>query len=337
MAKSAARNTAFLLLASLILSATPAALAATKKKRGSSSKPSISRPATSAIDPEENGKPLPGQPGKMPKNFHLLQPGEIPLSAKGGIVIDAFSGETLYEKEGDVPLFPASTTKVMTAILVIEAGDLDHEVIVDESDAKVGESSLEIKPGDRYTRRQMLFGLMLKSANDVAHALGRDNAGSIEAFALKMTHRARELGCTHTNFKNPHGLHDPEHYISPHDLATIARHAMQQPFFRQVVSTLRYQWQRCPREGTPPNARPEVWQLSNHNALLTRFEGCTGVKTGFTNPAQGTLVSAALRDGREVIATVMHDGRQEKWEDSMLLLTHGLTNPPKPAQKTGGE
>lgn len=317
-----------------------AADAATKKKkpttprpsssRTTSSKPSLNTPAVSALDSESADKLPPGAPGKMPSKFRLLQPGEIPLSARGAIVIDGFTGTTLYSKEGDVPLFPASTTKIMTALLVIEAGNLDQEVIITDEDAKVGESSLSIKPGERYTRRQMLFGLMLKSANDVAHSLGRDNAGTMEAFALKMTQRAQELGCTNTSFRNPHGLHHVEHYISPHDLTIIARHAMQQPYFRKIVSTRTYAWKRGPVE------KPEIWNLSNHNALLTRFEGCTGVKTGYTRPAQGTLVSAALRDGREVIAAVMYDGRQEKWEDSMLLLTHGLQNPPK-QDSVGGD
>jgi D-alanyl-D-alanine carboxypeptidase (penicillin-binding protein 5/6) len=257
----------------------------------------------------------------MPKDFHLLADGELPLKADGAIVLDGYTGKALYEKNADLPLFPASTTKVMTALLVIEEGDLDHEVEVTPEDAKVGESSLEIKAGERYSRRQMLYGLMLKSANDVAHALGRDNAGTIEAFAEKMTRRARELGATNTSFRNPHGLHDPSHYTTPRDLATISRAAMEQPFFRTLVSTVKFPWVR----GT---AKAEVLELTNHNRLLTRFEGCTGVKTGYTYPAQGTLVSAAIREHREVISTVMHDGKVEKWEDAMLLLTYGLDHPP---------
>jgi len=332
MARFAPRNTITLLLAALLAAGVPASLAATKKKRKPAPRPSLDTPAAEAM---EEAKPRPGEPGRMPKNFHLLQPGELPLTAPGAIVLDGFTGQPIYAKNAEEPQFPASTTKVMTALLIIEAGDLDRDVVVTEEDARVGESSLEIRPGDRYPRRQMLYGLMLKSANDVAHALGRDNAGSIEAFALKMTQRARELGATHTSFRNPHGLHHVEHYISPHDLALIARYAMQQPFFRKVVSTQRYSWQRSLPENAPPGARPEIWQLTNHNLLLTRFDGCTGVKTGYTNPAQHTLVTAALRDGREVVATVMHDGKREKWEDSMLLLTHGLEHPPAAAEAAG--
>ena len=104
---------------------------------------------------------------------------------------------------------------------------------------------------------------------------------------------------------------------------------MNQPFFRTLVSTKKYAWARYVSPDQPPGTAPEIWNLTNHNKLLTRFDGCTGVKTGYTNPAQHTLVSAALRSQREVIAVVMKDGKLQKWEDSMLLLTHGLDHPPK--------
>ena len=160
----------------------------------------------------------------------------------------------------------------------------------------------------------MLYGLMLKSANDVAHALGRDNAGSIEAFALKMNQRARELGATSTHFVNPNGLHDLAHYTTPRDLARIARAAMQQPLFRQIVSTRDYDWV-VDNESHP---------LRNHNRLLERYPGCIGVKTGYTYPSQQVLVSAASRDHREVIAVVMHTDKPGIWDDSALLLDYGF-------------
>ena len=265
---------------------------------------------------------LPAGPGPVqrvdPRNFHKLAEGELPLAARGAIVLDSYTGRTLYAKNADEPQYPASTTKIMTALLVIEAGDLEREVEVTEDDARVGESSLNIKAGERYTRRQMLFGLMLKSANDVAHALGRDNAGSVEAFGLKMTVRARELGATGTSFRNPHGLHDAEHFTTPHDLAVITRAALQQPFFRQVVATLEHPWVTA----------LAVLPLRNHNRLLTQFPGCIGVKTGYTIPAQQVLASAALRENREVIAVIMHSDKPGIWEDSKLLLTYGFEHPP---------
>ncbi len=259
-----------------------------------------------------------------PKKMRLLEEGEIPLAARGAIVLDAYTGKPLYEKSADLPLFPASTTKIMTALLVIEAGDLDREVVVTVEDSAVGESSLYIKPGDRYTRRQMLYGLMIKSANDVAHSLGRDNAGTAEGFAEKMTKRAHELGAVNTTFRNANGLHHPEHITTARDLAVIARAAMKQPFFRQLVTTRSFDWTR-PGGGITP--------LMSRNRMLIEFPDCTGVKTGYTNPAQHTLVSAALRDGREVIAAVLYDTRQGKWEDCKLLLSYGIQNPPQPGHE----
>jgi D-alanyl-D-alanine carboxypeptidase (penicillin-binding protein 5/6) len=250
------------------------------------------------------------------------EPGALPLHARGAIVVDAHSGEALYEKNADQPQFPASTTKIMTALLVIEAGSLDQEVEITLEDSRVGESSLDIKPGQRFPRRQMLYGLMLKSANDVAHALARDNAGSVEAFAEKMTRRALELGATSTRFMNPHGLHHTQHFTSPRDLALITRAAMLQPLFRQIVATEKHPWV------TEFQSR----ELYNHNRLLSRFPGCTGVKTGYTIPAQQVLVSAALRDGREVISVVMHTDKPGIWDDSTALLSFGLSRSPDPAE-----
>lgn len=315
MAKSF-RNTARILLSLLALHA-PDAGAAPKKKPAEPADPPLKlRSRSTATAPALASRALPKTTGA---DFHQLVEGELPITAKGAIVIDGCTGQPLYEKSADEPHFPASTTKIMTALLVIEAGDLDREVEVTEEDSKVGESSLSIQPGDHYTRREMLFGLMLKSANDVAHALGRDNAGTVELFAEKMTRRARELGALNTSFMNPNGLHDPQHFTTPRDLAIIARAAMQQPYFRQVVGTEHFMWKR-------PTG--EMWALTNHNRLLGTFPGTTGVKTGYTNPAQQVLVSACLRDRREVIAVVMQDSKPNNWEDSRVLLTYGLEHPP---------
>lgn len=319
MAKSLPRTAGLLLLALLAIPGTDAS-AATKKKK----KPEPAEPADPPLRLRSRAAtPAPARSSRTPPaaapETRVLANGELPLMAKGAIVLDAYTGRPLYEKNADEAQYPASTTKIMTALLVIEAGDLDREVEVTEEDSKVGESSLNILPGDHYTRRDMLFGLMLKSANDVAHALGRDNAGSAEAFAAKMTRRARELGATNTSFRNANGLHDLQHYTSPRDLALIARAAMEQPYFRQVVGTQRYMWKR-------PNG--EQWLLTNHNRLLGVFPGTTGVKTGYTNPAQQVLVSACLRDRRELIAVVMHDSKPNNWEDSKLLLEYGFDRKP---------
>ena len=235
--------------------------------------------------------------------------------AQSAAVVDSYSGDFLFAKNENAKQYPASSTKILTALIVIESGDLDHLVTVDLADTKVEPSSLGLKPGEQYTRRQLLFGLLLKSANDVAMALARDNAGSVSAFAEKMNLRAAQLGATFSHFANPHGLHDPNHYTTAHDLVLIGRAAMQQPLFREIVSTVYYTW-RAPSG--------QIDQLRNHNRLLRHFAGCNGLKTGYTRIAQQVLVSSALRGGHEVISVVLHTDKPGIWDDSKALLSYGL-------------
>ena len=248
---------------------------------------------------------------------------DLPLAAQSAALVDSYSGEFLYTKNPDAKEYPASSTKILTALIVIEAGNLDQLVTVAPEDTKVEPSSLDLKPGQQFTRRQLLFGMLLKSANDVAMCLARDNAGSVPAFAEKMNLRAAELGATSSHFVNPHGLHDPNHYTTAHDLVLIARAAMQQPLFRQIVSTIYYTWR------TPTG---QVAELRNHNRLLRHFAGCNGLKTGYTRPAQQVLVSSALRGGHEVISVVLHTDKPGIWVDSKTLLTYGLIKLGCPAE-----
>jgi D-alanyl-D-alanine carboxypeptidase (penicillin-binding protein 5/6) len=242
--------------------------------------------------------------------------GGVPeVAAQGAVAMDVTTGRVLFEKNPDAVYYPASATKILTALLVIEAGDLDREVVVQPEDTKVEPSNLDLKPGERHTRREMLFGMMLKSANDVAEALARDNAGSVAAFAEKMSARAAELGASSSHFTNPNGLHDAHHFTTARDLAFIARAAMQQPLFRKIVGTQNYEW---------PGARGPVL-LVNHNRLLGKFPGCTGVKTGYTVPAQQVLVSSAQWGTSEVVSVVLHTDKPGIWNDSRLLLTYGLS------------
>jgi len=248
---------------------------------------------------------------------------DLPLAAQSAALVDSYSGEFLYTKNPDAKQYPASSTKILTALIVIEAGNLDQLVTVAPEDTKVEPSSLDLKPGQQFTRRQLLFGMLLKSANDVAMCLARDNAGSVPAFAEKMDQRAAELGATNSHFVNPHGLHDPNHYTTAHDLVLIARAAMQQPLFRQIVSTIYYTWR------TPNGV---VDELRNHNRLLRHFAGCNGLKTGYTRAAQQVLVSSALRGGHEVISVVLHTDKPGIWVDSKTLLTYGLIKLGCPAE-----
>jgi serine-type D-Ala-D-Ala carboxypeptidase (penicillin-binding protein 5/6) len=235
--------------------------------------------------------------------------------AQSAAVVDSYSGDFLFAKNENAKQYPASSTKILTALIVIESGDLDRLVTVDLTDTKVEPSSIGLKPGEQYARRQLLFGLLLKSANDVAMTLARDNAGSVSAFAEKMNLRAAQLGATSSHFVNPHGLHDPNHYTTAHDLVLIGRAAMQQPLFREIVSTVYYTW-RAPSG--------QIDQLRNHNRLLRHFAGCNGLKTGYTRIAQQVLVSSALRGGHEVISVVLHTDKPGIWDDSKALLSYGL-------------
>jgi serine-type D-Ala-D-Ala carboxypeptidase (penicillin-binding protein 5/6) len=248
---------------------------------------------------------------------------DLSLAAQSAALVDSYSCEFLYTKNPDAKEYPASSTKILTALIVIEAGNLDQIVTVAPEDIKVEPSSIDLKPGQQFTRRQLLFGMLLKSANDVAMCLARDNAGSVPAFAEKMNLRAAELGATSSHFVNPHGLHDPNHYTTAHDLVLIARAAMQQPLFRQIVSTIYYAWR------TPTG---QVEELRNHNRLLRHFAGCNGLKTGYTRPAQQVLVSSALRGGHEVISVVLHTDKPGIWVDSKTLLTYGLIKLGCPAE-----
>jgi len=161
---------------------------------------------------------------ELPPAVKPVGEGEPNVVAQSAAVIDSYTGEFLFVKNENALQYPASSTKILTALLVIEAGDLDKSVTIDLSDTKVEPSNLELKPGEQYTRRQLLYGLMLKSANDVAMALARDNAGSVEAFAEKMNRRAEELGATNSHFANPHGLHRTRSlHDSPRSRANCAR------------------------------------------------------------------------------------------------------------------
>jgi D-alanyl-D-alanine carboxypeptidase (penicillin-binding protein 5/6) len=239
-----------------------------------------------------------------------------PLAATGATVIDRLTGRTLFEKEAGRVLYPASATKILTALLVIESGSLETAVTIEPADTKVEPSSIGLRPGESVTRLNLLYALMLKSANDAAMALARDNAGSVEAFGERMTLRARELGATDSRFRNPHGLPDPEHVTTARDLALIARTAMGLPRFRAIVATRQFDY--------PSPAGP--LPLRNHNRLLARFPGCTGIKTGYTVAAGQVLASAAQWGTREVVAVVLKTNKPGIWVDSEKLLQFGLTH-----------
>ena len=218
-------------------------------------------------------------------------------TAKAACILDRETGRVLYEKNMHDRLPMASTTKVMTALLAIEKGDLSQEVTCSQNAFGVPGTSIYLAQGETLTLEEMLLGLMLSSGNDAAVAIAEHIGGSVEGFAQLMNARAKELGAVNTHFVNPHGLPDDGHYTTAYDLALIAREAMGNDVFRQIVSTQRatISWA----------GRTYNRQLKNKNALLTDYEGATGIKTGFTSKAGRCLVFGAQRGEMELVGAVL--------------------------------
>lgn len=238
------------------------------------------------------------------------------VSAGAAILIDAEDGTVLYENNADQKMYPASTTKIMTALVVLETMEelglrLDSEIIVPEEAQGVEGSSLYLKAGERVSVEELLYGLMLQSGNDSAVALAACAGGSVEHFMEQMNQRAEELGCRGTHFLNPNGLYDGDHYTTARDLAYIAREAMKREDFRRIVGA-----QRWSSEGN--SARTFV----NKNRTVFQYEGGDGVKIGFTKASGRTLVSSASRDGHRVIAVVLNDGNW--FRDAYALMDFGF-------------
>lgn len=223
---------------------------------------------------------------------------QVSTSAVGCVIIDADSGRVLLEHNAHQALPMASTTKVMTALLAIERGNLTDEVTCSRNAFGVPGTSIYLSEGETLTLEEMLYGLMMASGNDAATAIAEHIGGTVQDFCALMTERARELGCENTVFLTPHGLPCEGHYTTCCDLALIAREAMTHPVFRQIVSTSRA---KIPWEG-----RDYDRVLNNKNRLLTTYEGATGIKTGYTKAAGRCLVFGAERNGLEIIGVVLN-------------------------------
>ena len=230
------------------------------------------------------------------------------------MMVDARTGETLYEKNADEIRPPASTQKLLTALIIAEHGFLDRPVRVEFIDTLAEPVKLNIKPGDTYQRIDLLRALLVKSPNDVARCLARDNAGSIEAFAEMMNQRARELGATHSHFVNPNGLPVPGQYSSARDLSIIARVAYANPTIRSIV---------CLPQLVFRYANGRTRELENTNKVLRRSPYCNGMKTGYTEAAGHCLICSGSRPGRDIIVVVLGDSTAV-WRDASALLSWGL-------------
>jgi D-alanyl-D-alanine carboxypeptidase len=225
------------------------------------------------------------------------------VNAHAAIVYEPVTGTVLYEKNADERMLVASTTKIMTALVVLENCSLDESVEVTQAHTAVEGSSMYLRAGENYTVEDLLYGLLLASGNDAAEALAEHTAGSIEDFARLMNDKCAQLGVENTHFVNPHGLDEEGHYSSARDLAVITAAALENDTFREIFSTVHHSVNGV--------------TYTNHNKLLTSCEGCTGGKTGYTEAAGRILVSCAKRDGMELICVTISD--PDDWNDHNSL------------------
>lgn len=251
-------------------------------------------------------------------------PADIVLQADGGIVIDADTGAVIYGTNIHEQYFPASITKILTALVVIENCDLDETVTFSRNavfNLEAGSTIMEMDVGDTLSVRDCLHGLLLRSANEVANALAEHTAGSIEEFAVMMNEKARQLGCENSNFVNPSGLNDPNHMTTAYDMALISKAAFENEIFVEIDSKLYHDIPATKRN-------PEGMTVYMHHRMMKKndsvyYPGIIGGKTGYTSLAGNTLVTCAERDGFKLI-TVILNGHQTHYSDTKNLLDFGF-------------
>ena len=231
------------------------------------------------------------------------------VSAEKAIVLDGRTGRVLYEKNADSRSLIASTTKIMTALVVCEQCNVLDRVRIPKEAVGIEGSSMYLREGEVLTVQELLYGLMLHSGNDAAVALAIYCGGTVEGFAQLMNDKAHRLGLKNTHFVNPNGLDAPDHYSTARDLAVLSAYAMENPIFARTVSA------RTVKTGER--------YLTNHNKLLWRVEGANGVKTGYTRAAGRILVSGAMRNGRQLIAVTIN--APDDWNDHASMLEEGFS------------
>ena len=275
-------------------------------------------PVQTEADQMQTGENKQKQGGESEDSPVYIPPGDaLPqVTARSAVVMEALTGEVLYQRMMDERRYPASTTKIMSLITALESnkGRLDDAVKISGMAADMEGSTMWLERGERYRLEDLLYGMMLVSGNDAATAVAEHVAGSVPAFAKRMTEKAHEIGATHTRFVNSCGLHDPLHYTTAHDLALITAYGYKNSTFRKIVSTK--EW-RVPLM-KPPFSR----ELENENMLLWIYPGANGVKTGYTDASGRCVVTAAERDGVQLIAVVL-DGIY-MWNDSIAMLDYGF-------------
>lgn len=238
----------------------------------------------------------------------------LKVSAESAVLIDADSGNVIYEYNAEKKLPMASTTKIMTALVAIENCPIEKTVTITKQAVGIEGSSIYLYEGEKLCMEDLLYALLLESANDAATAIAIEVGGSVEKFADMMNEKAKSLGLCNTSFQNPHGLDSEEHYTTAHDLAIIARAALSNPTLEKIFST--------EKKTIPLNSEEGVRLLINHNKLLRMYDGTIGVKTGYTKRSGRCLVSAAERDGVRLIAVTLN--APNDWKDHTEMLDYGF-------------
>jgi D-alanyl-D-alanine carboxypeptidase (penicillin-binding protein 5/6) len=262
--------------------------------------------------PPSDDSPTSSVPEAFPAD---ADPTVVPQVTAGSvIVIDAVNGQVLHEVNADAPRPVASTQKLLTALIIADEGNLDEPLRVEKTDTLAEPSKLYFKSGEVYPRRDLLQILLIHSMNDVARALARDNAGSIEAFATKMNAKAAQLGMRNSHFVNPNGLPVPGQYSTARDMSRVAMSAYRNRFIRSIVCQKQMAWRY--NDG-------RVREFGTTNRVLRNYPLCNGMKTGYTEAAGHCLVSSASHNGHDVIVVALGDNKNI-WIDSYRLLAWGL-------------
>ncbi|HBE76364.1 MAG TPA: D-alanyl-D-alanine carboxypeptidase [Firmicutes bacterium] len=241
---------------------------------------------------------------------------EVGVTASAAILMDYTTGETLYQKNASQRLAPASTTKILTAIVAIEHGKQDQEIVASTKASKADGSSIWLAAGECHNLKDLLYGILLSSGNDASVAVAENLAGSEQKFTTWMNTKAKDLGARNSNFVNSNGLPEKEHYTTAYDLALITRYALHNPIFEEIVKTKKkiiawpgHKWDRI---------------MYNHNKLLWRYEYADGVKTGYTRQAGHCLVSSATKNNHRLIAVVLNS--KDVYADSKALFDYGFNH-----------
>lgn len=266
--------------------------------------------------------------------LRLNEDGSPKLYSESAILMEASTGNILAGKDYQERKYPASLTKILTAIIVLERCNLDETLTVSEysvNSLQSGYAGSDMVPGETFTVREVLEVMMLHSANDCAVMLAEHVSGSVEEFAKLMNEKAREIGCKNSNFVNPNGVHDENHYSTAYDMAQIARYCMQNEEFRNIVTK-----KECSIPNTELYTKDYPRVFKNTNKLLIEgnryyYKYCNGIKTGFTTPAKNCMISSANKDGFELICIVLHaertdNGLSARYLDTINLFNYGYNN-----------